>query len=980
MLKRTKYPLFIFSLLSVLSTSVFSQPTWTIDPFGKEKKPEKFENRKLGSEKTAEKKFTVPRNIYQNNVTHFNYYFNANNRVNAVLDRARLSLKDDYSNILAFYPYTLESTSSQKTELDSVIYTSTAGILLHDLRNDWIDNMYMLIGKAYYFRKDFDSALMTFQFINYNLFPRKRKNDDDDRIVGSNTTSIANKEKRNILQKLTALPPSRNDAIIWLARTLIEQNEFAESGGLINTLQGDPNLPKRLRNDLAEVNAYWFFKQGNYDSTANYLEKALSNTSNKQDQARWEFLLAQLYERKGQYDKASAYYDKASKHTVDPLMEIHARLNDAKMLKSSNPKEMDKAISNLSKMGRRDKYDGYRDIVYFSAGDLSLQKPDTNAAIAFYLKSLKYNENNINYRNRAFLQLGDIAYSRKQYRLAAAMYDSLQIGSDSIIDKRIAKLQDRKAALVKIANAITAIEREDSLQRIALMPAAEREDFVRKTVRKLRKEKGFKEEPNAGGGEIIPFGNMNNNPPADLFASSNTKGEWYFNNNAMKARGFSEFKSKWGNRNNLDNWRRKAAVETVITNPTPTQQGGVGDNKPGNAGTVKAGSNAAGATEISYDGLMKDLPLTDEKMTESNETIAVNMFELAKAYQEDLEEYQLAADTYEAYLKRFPARLMDGEVYLNLYFCYTKLGDKNKAAQYKDMLNGQFANSKSNKKLTNPSALDPKAKNPEVTKLYDDIYNLFIEGDFNKAMAEKKKADALYGNNYWTPQLLYIEALNHVKNRDDSAAIQGLQAIISNDPNSPLKDKAETMINVLRRRAEIEKYLTELEVTRAQETQLQAPNMPVPPPVAKPVAPPVQKDTVAKVVAPLSNGQFVMAVNSPHHVLMVLDKVDQIYVTEARNAFTRYNKENYYGQTININKDQLDNERSLLVITSFPDAAAAMAYYAKIKKDAASEISWLPANKYSFLIITEENLQLLKTNKNLAGYKTLLNTQFPNRF
>ena len=64
------------------------QPSWTFEPFGKQKKPEKFENRKLGSEKTADKKFNVPRNIYQNNITHYNYYFNANNRVITVVDRA----------------------------------------------------------------------------------------------------------------------------------------------------------------------------------------------------------------------------------------------------------------------------------------------------------------------------------------------------------------------------------------------------------------------------------------------------------------------------------------------------------------------------------------------------------------------------------------------------------------------------------------------------------------------------------------------------------------------------------------------------------------------------------------------------------------------------------------------------------------------------------------------------------------------------
>jgi len=187
------------------------------------------------------------------------------------------------------------------------------------------------------------------------------------------------------------------------------------------------------------------------------------------------------------------------------------------------------------------------------------------------------------------------------------------------------------------------------------------------------------------------------------------------------------------------------------------------------------------------------------------------------------------------------------------------------------------------------------------------------------------------------------------------------------------------MIDVLKRRGEIEQYLTSLEVTRAEDDKPikvdEKPKAVTNPPVA-----PVKTDTVKKVAPPLSSGPFVMSVTSPHVVLMILNKVDPVYVTEARNAFNRYNRENYYGQTININKDVLDAENNLLVISSFPDAAAALQYYDKIKRSAASEISWLPANKYSFLIITDENLQLLKTNKNISGYKALLNTQFPNRF
>lgn len=109
----------------LISNTVFAQPTWTLDPFGKEKKPEQYEEKKLASEKTGEKKFTKLRRFTQNTTTHYNYFFNANNKINAVIERAKMSQKDDYSSMLTFYPYTLENTAAQKTELDSVIYKAT---------------------------------------------------------------------------------------------------------------------------------------------------------------------------------------------------------------------------------------------------------------------------------------------------------------------------------------------------------------------------------------------------------------------------------------------------------------------------------------------------------------------------------------------------------------------------------------------------------------------------------------------------------------------------------------------------------------------------------------------------------------------------------------------------------------------------------------------------------------------------------------
>ncbi len=984
MLKRTITGTTFFITIFLFTGAAFAQPTWTLDPFGKEKKPQQFENRTLGSERTADKKFTLQRHFIQNTVTHYNYYFNANNKVNTVVEMGKISHRDDYSKLLSFYPYTLDYTATQKTELDSVIYTCTAGILIHDLRNDWIDNMYLLIGKAYFFRKEFDSAAMTFQFINYNLFPRK-KNEDDERVVGTNSSasgsniSIANKEKRNFVQRIVSLPPSRNDALIWLARTLIEQDEYGESGGLINTLQNDPNLPKRLRNDLDEVNAYWFYRQGIYDSAANRLERALSNADTKQDLSRWEFLLGQLFEMNKRYDKAGPYYIKSARHTVDPLMDIYARLNEAKMMRGTgNPKELDKSIDNLLKMARKDKFEAYREIIYYSAAQLTLQKPDTNAAITYFRKSLKYNENNISYKNKAFLQLADIAFIRKQYRVAAALYDSLQAGDTSLLANRMAQIESRKSALSKIVAAITNIEREDSLQHIAALSPTERDDYIKKLLKRLRKEQGLKEDNSNNGGDIISFNNSQQ--PTDLF-QDNSKGEWYFSNSSLKARGFNEFKSKWGNRANVDNWRRKAAIE-ISNNNGANNNNLTGDQKGKNKTNTKDKNAKNEQTEdLSYEGLMKNIPLTPEKLASSNEIIATNMLDLGAVYQNDLDEFELAAGTYEPYLVRFPKRLQDGEVYLALYYCYTKLGNKAKADYYKNLLDKGFANSRSARLLNNPVSLNPKAKNPEATKLYESIYDLFIEGNFEKALAEKKKADGIYGENYWTPQLLYIEALYHVRQHNDSLAISGLQAIINTYPSSPLKEKAATMIDVLRRRAEIETYLTNLQVTR--DTGANKIIIPDEKPAVKKnvnnINPPVDS-TKKVIVPPLVSGPFKMALDAPHSVLMILEKVDGVYVNEARNAFNRYNRENYFGQPIQITKDVLDADRSLLVIASFADAATALQYYTKIRKNAAAEVSWLPANKYSFLIITDDNLQLLKANKNMSDYKKLLNTQFPGKF
>jgi hypothetical protein len=147
------------------------------------KKPEPYENRLLKAERSGQKKFSTYKRFWQNTYTHYNYFFNANNKLNDVVIKAKEVHVDDYSTLLPFYNYSLDATTQDKVQLDSIIYKSKTAIVMHDLRNDWIDDMYLLWGAAYFLQKEFDSAYQMFQFINY-AFAEKEK-DGYYRYIGS---------------------------------------------------------------------------------------------------------------------------------------------------------------------------------------------------------------------------------------------------------------------------------------------------------------------------------------------------------------------------------------------------------------------------------------------------------------------------------------------------------------------------------------------------------------------------------------------------------------------------------------------------------------------------------------------------------------------------------------------------------------------------------------------------------------------------
>ncbi len=948
-------------------------------------KPKAYENRKLASELTPDKKINPIKKLKENIVSHYNFHFNANLKLSKVIASAKQANKDTFTALIPFFNYSLDQTAQQQQELDSVVIKVNNGILLHDLRNDWVDDLYLLMGQSYFYQKKFDSAYDVFQYINYNFQPRSKDEIGFEKSIGSNINTngnifnIASKENKFTPHRLV-----RNDALLWIIRTQLELGNEDDASGMIETLYQDNQFPKRLTDKLAELKAYLFYRKQQSDSAAVYLEKSLGACEDNAEQARRLFLIAQLYDKSNQNKKADAFFEKAIALTTDPVMEAYARIYQIGLSSNETDQEqkIDQHVKGLINMANKEKYAAYRSIIYTAAAEMEIKRKNIPNAIGFLLKSNQFNSTDTDIRNAANLNIATLAFSTKQYELAKKYYDSINIGNQ----KDPEEITRKKTIANALFDELKIVHAEDSLQTLASLPEKEREAELKTVLKKLRKEQGVSEENEKQKGSTVPKNNLLDDNTASLFPSEQKKGEWYFNNPSLKAQGSISFKNKWGERANGDNWRRAAALNAAMRSNLPKPTGG-------------AATDTIAAADLSLETLREKLPLTAEKLAASNEKKYEAYQKLGSIYKDKLEDCKESITWNEKLINQKTNIPGLEKLLFDLAYCYRQSGNNSKALFYQSQLAEKFPASEMNKMLRDPLSMS-KAKNEkskEVTQYYDKVYDLFLSGKFELAREEKRKADSLHGENNWSPQLLYIEAVYYIKNKKDSLAIEALNKIPSLYPNSPVAMKAGLLADALNRRDIIENELRSISVSRQTDDSIKwIDDSPLPKAketkvkteplqrqvVQTPVIAKTKTDTTAfkaPVIDKKADGYEYNPLEQ-YGVLLLLKDVDIVYINEAKRALTRYNAERYAGNQLSLRNDKI-GESPYILISVFANAAEALGYVEKTAPIASKEIfPWLPADKYAFAIISPNNLKKVLEEKVIGPYLQFIRAQIPGKF
>ena len=931
----------------------------------------------------GKKKFNLRRRLYQNLITRFNAYYNAHTKLSEVVDAATRQHENNYDSLLTLFPHSPEDFQGMQSNLDSIIYDASYGIEVHDPRSKWMDNLYLIAGEAYFYKRDFFNAIAAFKYIIKNKGTKDEEGEPG--IIGTRgytpqqQISIATEEKK----KLFYHTPSRNDAFIWLIHSYIDSGAFDLAQNLISTLKTDPAFPARLHTDLLTMQAWFYFRQGLVAQGIPFVLRGVDSLQKNRMKARWQFLLGQYYQQKGAWPLAQLHFEKVTHLPSDPMMRFYAYLNMTEMHILENKEDFQTGSEPLLAMARKEKYERYRSIIYYNLGRMALKSGLPKEAIRYFLKSLHYNRDNTSQSTLTSHLLADTYFDAGNYREAKKYYDSTALSMNPSMPG-YGTVTLRRDALSDIVTQLEVISRQDSLQQLAAMPRDQLmtllNQIVEDSAKARRKRNLILREPAAQGSGIAGLAGQLNQEAG--VAEGNSPQDWYFYNNSLKAKGYNLFRSQWGKRPLEDNWRTQTGSGGKAVAGVPALSG--------DSAALHRKQNATGEG-LTVEDLLAGLPLTPELKKTSDDSVQEAIYQEATIFYDRLQDDSVSLRLLQELQERFPGNPHSDEIAYRLSLIYDHLGAAQKAAFYRHELATKFGNSKYTQALNQVSKDTAAPMDRLISGIYDSAYLAYLSGEYDRVLLLKDSATRIDPANQQKARFDLLGAMVLVKQQADSAGKTALQDVVLKDAaDTAITQQAKAILNALNHKQELIEHLAHLQLPEPEkETPVaSARPAPVPPPTAVQPPAPVTKPEVAAVPVPAvpkdtardtvkavpappppPKTPYKLSPSEPHFVVLAFTHTDKRFIDESLNRFSAYNQQNHRKDRIEVSSYLLGHNQVVLIFRLFPDEVAALKYYQEISQKAPeSIISDIPRNYYRFFIISRDNFILLNSTKDYDGY------------
>ncbi len=721
------------------------------------------------------KKNTGLTRAYHNVTSRYNILFNGTESYKAGMLNLSESYPYDFTQLLPVFLYTnQEALNSIASQMDRAEKKATKLIAMHSLTvkpkispdkqlsekqkafmnkkeyNKYVDEAYLLMGKAYFHKMEYDQAKQTFNYI-VSRFPQNN---------------------------------SVFEARLWLAKLGIEQDHLREADDILNSLERNIDYPKHLEGELYATRADYFIRQSKYDPAIPHLIKAIEHTREKSTRMRFTYILAQLYARTGQNSLASETYDRVIKMNPPYQMTFNAKINRALTYQegSGSAKDIEK---QLARMLKDDKNIEFQDQIYYARGNLYYTEGDTKQAIKNYELSIKTSVENTKQKALTNLTLADIYYQRPDYVSAQAYYDSA-VGLITPDYPNYKEIYTKSTSLNKLVKSINTIAFEDSVMRLSNMP----EDQLLSYIDDLIQEEIRQEELNALQQEQALRDRTERMANEAQLAGSQDAGKWYFYNQSVKSIGKKEFVQVWGTRKLEDNWRRKNKATTSFGEESLTADDADEGEETDQSKYV--------TDKKKPEFYLQYIPLTDSAKEVSLKRVEKSLFNMAEVYGTELKDFDKAISSYEELLRRFPNTDHKLHAYYRLYTMAKETKDIERTSKYQQKIILEFPTSHFAKLMTNPNYIEELKKQEElVYHQYDQVKQYYTSDRHSQAAILAQKAMEQYPDHELYPYFDFIHTVSSNLPGDTLQFIKSLQSYIKRYPETDLSANAGIMIDYL---------------------------------------------------------------------------------------------------------------------------------------------------------------------------------------
>ena len=727
--------------------------------------------------------------------------------------------------------------------------------------------------------------------------------------------------------------PAFQEGQLWYARTLVERGKFDLANRIFNKIEQNPKTFKYIRKELAPAMAHSAIEQKKYGVAITHLETAIELAGNRQDKARYAFIVAQL--QKKQKDNAAAYasFQRVVKFRPEYEMLFNAKLQMAQNAWATGQSTPDQINSKLNKMLSDGKNADYKDQIYFALGQIALQGGDRKSATENFQLAAKFSSGNKNQQAEIYYQLASLFLNMEDYVDAKLYYDStLTMMSND--DPRYNDVVKFALNLADIATNIQQIEMQDSLLAITEMTPEEQKALATKIKQEEEKQR-LKDAIAAaqGGSNTKPKKNKRGPTPFNratpgIKNSTNAVPVFFAYDDKAKRRGQRAFSKKWGQRPNVDNWRLSSKLENI--------------NVDEDADPTDVAIATKDLTDDQIKQILGDVPSNPVEIAQANNVIEKSLFNLGKLYRDNLENNKKAVETLEELLKRFPQTKDKAEAWFYLYLAHKDLGNNAEAQVYYNKILKEAPESLFATVLKNPNYYkDNLAEEQKVDRYYEQAYAKFTSGNYKAAYEQSENADTQFGtDNPLRAKFALLKAMSSGSVEGKEAYIKALKEVIAQYPNTDEQRRAKEILRLLGDASAFSK------IDDGADNESGTKSL------------------------------FKYDEEDLHYVIVVLEgKAD---LGKAKSDVGNYHRKYFKNESMrvsNIYLGQTQEDRvPIIVVRRFKGAAKAMAYYNGIKKN---EKDFLGINfKYKVYPITQNNYRQVLKERSLDGYSAFFEANY----